>query len=90
MELVLVAIPSSLLPLGDTPFPGAVTYLQDFILQHRELIGISRGEIVADFGKSLGHGHPLGLEIPAEEKNWSFSGGPSNNKAKKIRIGEEK
>lgn len=45
-----------------------VTYLQDFILQHRELVGISCGEIVADFGKS-GHSHSLGLKIPAGGKN---------------------
>ncbi|RLV97257.1 hypothetical protein DV515_00011910 [Chloebia gouldiae] len=44
---------------GDTPFPGVVTYLQDFILQHGELIGVSRSEIVADFGKSPGHGRSL-------------------------------
>lgn len=43
-----------------------LTYLQDFILEHRELVGVSCGEIIADFGKSSGRS--LGLEIPTGRK----------------------
>lgn len=58
-----------------------ISYLQDFIVQHQELAGNSHGEILADFGKPHGHSHSLGLKIPSGDKNWSFSGGPSDNGA---------
>lgn len=53
---------------GHTFSPSGFTYLQDFILQHWEFIGISRSEIVADFGISLRQSHSLCLKIPEGEK----------------------
>lgn len=58
------------------PQPSAVTYLQDLVLEHGELVGVARGEVVADFGISLGQSHSLCLKVPAAEQKGGVSGCP--------------